>query len=77
MSPGQLRAPRDDLQCPTASKTGTCTSHTSQIQGEEIHHLFNAYMYIFIVMAEKVKKMFEVNVILVHAYENIKPISFA
>lgn len=34
-------------------------------------------MYIFIVMAEKVKKMFEVNVILVHAYENIQPISFA
>lgn len=36
-------------------------------------------MYIFIVVAEKVKKMFEVNVILVHAYENIKPIhvSFA
>lgn len=36
-----------------------------------------ASMYIFIVMAEKVEKMFEVNVILVHAYENIKPISFA
>lgn len=34
------------------------------------------FMYIFIVMVEKVKKIFEVNVIFVYVYENIKFILF-
>lgn len=36
-----------------------------------------AYMYIFIVMAEKVKKRLDMNAILAHATKNTKPISFA